>query len=215
MVVAVEQENISKKLNLSRRLFVGLGILFVCSCVEHREGSRSELQSLHGDIFTLGTFSGQETIGQETLGAVAPQEGIDKNEDPLNVALSDENDFVAVSSRQTIESDAQRIALNRAIYQIIEPKELPLRPGTDFPNIVAYALKTTNPLKTTLYNRGPFSSEKRALLNCDKYLSPSKAQEAFLLEGGPKQDRFGLDPDGDGFACTWDPTPFRLARSSG
>jgi len=25
----------------------------------------------------------------------------------------------------------------------------------------------------------------------------------------------GLDPDGDGFACSWDPTPFRLAGSSG
>jgi hypothetical protein len=33
-----------------------------------------------------------------------------------------------------------------------------------------------------------------------------------LSNGGPERDRLGLDPDGDGFACYWDPTPFRLAR---
>ena len=34
--------------------------------------------------------------------------------------------------------------------------------------------------------------------------------KAFLEAGGPKRDRKGLDPDGDGFACAWDPRPFRL-----
>ena len=37
------------------------------------------------------------------------------------------------------------------------------------------------------------------------------AQEAFLAQGGPQSDRKGLDPDGDGFACDWDPRPFRAA----
>ena len=127
--------------------------------------------------------------------------------------LSDENDFAAVSSRETIESDAQRIAINRALYQVFEPTALPVRSEQEVPNIVAFALKTTNPLKVTLYSRGPFSFEKRALVNCNKFASPSKAQEEFLSKGGPKRDPLGLDPDGDGFACSWDPTPFRLAVS--
>ncbi|CAN0586593.1 unnamed protein product, partial [Ectocarpus sp. 12 AP-2014] len=38
-----------------------------------------------------------------------------------------------------------------------------------------------------------------------------QAQIAFLEAGGPEKDRNGMDPDGDGFACNWDPTPFRRA----
>jgi hypothetical protein len=129
--------------------------------------------------------------------------------------LSDENDFEAVASRQSIESDAQRLEKNRSTYRVIEPTDLPIRPGSNQPNIVEYALQTTNPLRASLYGRGPFSSERLTLVNCNRFESASKAQEAFLSKGGPTLDRLGLDPDGDGFACTWDPTPFRLARSGG
>ena len=37
------------------------------------------------------------------------------------------------------------------------------------------------------------------------------AQEEFLRTGGPERDKLGVDPDGDGFACAWDPRPFRTA----
>ena len=157
----------------------------------------------------------QSAVQEEALATTSPPLLYDENGTFISETLSDENDFEAVSSRQTIESDAERIAENRSRYVRIEPTELPVRPGTNIPNIVAYALQTNNPLKTQLYARGPFASEKRALVNCNAYPSPGKAQEVFLLKGGPKRDRYGLDPDGDGFACTWDPTPFRLARSAG
>ena len=129
---------------------------------------------------------------------------------PNNPGLSDEQDFGAVSDRQSIESDAERIERNRALYTLIEPTEVPIRPGTDIPNIVAYAIKTSNPIGQPLYLR-PFKSQNRSLWNCAKYVSDAAAQEAFLKAGGPERDRYGLDPDGDGFACRWDPTPFRAA----
>ena len=129
---------------------------------------------------------------------------------PNNPGLSDEQDFGAVSDRQSIESDAERLERNRALYTLIEPTEVPLRPGTDIPNIVAYAIKTSNPIGQPLYLR-PFKSQNRSLWNCAKYVSDAAAQEAFLKAGGPERDRYGLDPDGDGFACRWDPTPFRAA----
>ena len=44
-----------------------------------------------------------------------------------------------------------------------------------------------------------------------RYASPDKAQQDFLAKGGPDRDRLGVDPDGDGFACSWDPRPFRTA----
>jgi len=128
----------------------------------------------------------------------------------LNIlGLSDEQDFDAVSDRQSIESDAERLERNRALYTLIEPTEVPKRPGTDIPNIVAYALKTSNPVGEPLYSRSPFKSENRSQWNCAKYVSDATAQEAFLKAGGPERDRYGLDPDGDGYACRWDPTPFR------
>jgi len=123
--------------------------------------------------------------------------------------VSDEQDFEAVSARETIESDAARIERNRSQYVVIQPGALPVRPGETGPNIVEYALATNNAPGVALYSRS--GSGKNAAANCAKYGSPDIAQQAFLESGGPDRDRKGLDPDGDGFACSWDPRPFRTA----
>lgn len=124
--------------------------------------------------------------------------------------VSDEQDFAAVTQRETIESDKARIEANRAQYQIDQPTALPQRTEDGAPNIVAFALSTTNPVGVQMYSRSGLhlTSFEAA---CAKFASPDLAQVAFLEAGGPKSDRKGLDPDGDGFACAWDPTPFRLA----
>ena len=124
--------------------------------------------------------------------------------------ISDEQDFEAVKARQTIQSDAERIAQNRAQYQVVQPGALPQRPGDTGPNIVEYALATTHAPGVQLHKRSGFSV-KRAASACAKFGSPDQAQEAFLAKGGPERDRLGVDPDGDGYACTWDPRPFRTA----
>ena len=46
-----------------------------------------------------------------------------------------------------------KIAANRAQYSLVEPTELPDRPGTNHPNILEYALRTDHPLGTPLYRR--------------------------------------------------------------
>lgn len=126
-------------------------------------------------------------------------------------AISDEQDFGAVSSRETIESDAERIARNRANYQIVQPTALPVRPGgSSGPNIVAFALSTTHAPGTPVYRRSGLSLNSGNA--CGRFASADLAQEAFLADGGPERDRKGLDADGDGFACGWDPRPFRTAR---
>lgn len=131
-----------------------------------------------------------------------------------NPGLSDEQDFQAVADRQTIESDAERLARNRALYQVIEPTAVPRRPGTQTPNIVEYALRTNNPLGAQLYERSGFAAQTRFDRNCAKFTSDAAAQESFLANGGPERDPKGIDPDGDGFACYWDPRPFRRAVQS-
>lgn len=127
--------------------------------------------------------------------------------------ISSENDFDAVSETRSIEGDAALIAQNRARYQIIEPEELPTRPGTNTPNIVAYALQTTNPKGAPIYRRSAFASDSRHQRACAGFASSDLAQEAFLEAGGPERDSQVLDPDGDGFACSWDPAPFRAVRN--
>lgn len=124
--------------------------------------------------------------------------------------ISDEQDFSAVAARETIQSDADRIAQNRAQYQVVQPGALPQRPGDTGPNIVEYALATTHVPGTQLHKRSKLSGNRSASA-CAKFGSTDQAQEAFLAKGGPQRDRLGVDPDGDGYACAWDPRPFRTA----
>lgn len=127
-----------------------------------------------------------------------------------NPGISDENNFDAVGARRSIEDDAARLASNRENYQVISPTDLPERTSTG-PNIVAYALSLTHPVGTKMYSRIGLTTKTRHQKACAKYATSGDAQSAFLSKGGPKKDRFGLDPDGDGYACAWDPAPFRRA----
>ncbi|MEM6374850.1 MAG: hypothetical protein AAF686_01335 [Pseudomonadota bacterium] len=125
--------------------------------------------------------------------------------------ISNENSFDAVGEARSIDADAQLIAQNRAQYQVVQPTALPQRSETTAPNVVQFALSTSHPVGTTLYSRSGINKQARAQRACAKYSSPDLAQKDFLAQGGPRRDRLGLDPDGDGFACGWDPRPFRAA----
>lgn len=125
--------------------------------------------------------------------------------------ISNENNFDAVAEQRSIEGDAARLEQNRAQYQIVEPRALPERAGNEQPNIVAFALSTDHAVGARVYARAGLNGAGRAERNCAQYASPDQAQIDFLERGGPLRDRRGLDPDGDGFACAWDPSPFRKA----
>ncbi len=168
--------------------------------------------------------AGSSDIAAETAAALAaasansgqaPVQASPSNPPPLppnQAGISDENDFTAVSGRYSIADDAQRLARNRAQYQVVTPTALPSRSGAGSqPNIVSYALKTSNPRGTRIYSRTGFNLAARSARNCAGYASPDQAQIAFLAAGGPQRDRQALDPDGDGYACAWDPAPFRRA----
>ena len=171
-----------------------------------------------GDASQYGRLAG----AAPATGAVVGQGQFDPNrprgDAPANIrqesgemarspGLSDDS-FQAVSGRETIESDKERLARQRAEYEVIQPTALPQRTGTSEPNIVQFALNTTNLPGTKMYSRSSLFAGGGA---CKRYASPDLAQEAFLAAGGPQKDGKGLDPDGDGFACGWDPRPFRTA----
>lgn len=144
----------------------------------------------------------------------APLEASPSNPAPAligNPGISDENNFDAVASRQTIESDAERLANQRSQYQQVAPTALPSQTGNRDPNIVKYALTTSHPVGTKIYSRAGINLRSRSARNCAGFQSSDQAQIAFLKAGGPKRDRQALDPDGDGYACGWNPVPYRLA----
>jgi hypothetical protein len=125
--------------------------------------------------------------------------------------ISNENDFGAVSERDSIKGNAERIRQQREQYQVVQPTALPTRQGVQAPNIIKYALDTRNDPGQSIYRRTGFNLRAKNARNCAAYTSVDLAQEAFLAAGGPQKDREALDVDGDGFACGWDPRPFRKA----
>ncbi len=148
------------------------------------------------------TNSGIEPINASPTNAAPPV---------LNTeGISRENNFDAVSGERSIEGDAARIAANRAQYRVVQPEALPDRAEAG-PNIVSYALQNKHPVGTAVYSRRGFNKARKNERACAEYSHPDQAQLAFLADGGPERDRAGMDPDGDGYACTWDPAPYRRA----
>ncbi len=92
-----------------------------------------------------------------------------------------------------------------------EPAAATVPAGQPVDPVRAFALSVYNEKGQALYSRSKFLAEARFRRNCARYASAEAAQAAFLARGGPERDPMGLDPDGDGFACAWDPAPYRQA----
>lgn len=127
--------------------------------------------------------------------------------------ISDEQDFDAVAARESIESDAERLARMQAERVVIAPTAIPQRPADIGPNIIDYALATSHPVGERRHTRRPITQARHARA-CMGFRSADLAQEWFLQNGGPGRDRQGLDPDGDGYACDWDPGVYRAAAAA-
>ena len=150
------------------------------------------------------------TLVNTTDPALAGSNGLPSNTD--NADISDEQDFAAVSNRQSIQSDAQRRAQQSAQYRVIEPEALPSRPRGGTLTPIEFAVQTRHPVGQQVYRRS--GNNRNSEANCAGYSSNELAQDAFLQAGGPERDKLRLDPDGDGYACGWSPAPYRnLARN--
>lgn len=159
-------------------------------------------------------------IGQQPLNtATDPNPVLGADASPLNAIpaltsnpnISDEQNFDAVAGRETIESDAERRAAQAAVREQIQPTAVPERPSDTGANIVQYALNAPNVKGQEWYSRSILSGQSRFQRNCATYATPDDAQRDFMARGGPERDRSGIDPDGDGFACGWDPAPFKAS----
>lgn len=179
------------------------------------DGSAEATAAETARILAATRPGGSAGVGNDaaTNSGVEPLHASPSNPAPavVNAAgISNENNFEAVSDQRSIDADAARIAANRAQYRVVQPEALPERPDSG-PNIVAYALSTSHAPGTQIYRRFGFNKANKYERACRAYGHPDQAQIAFLESGGPERDRKGVDPDGDGYACEWDPTPFRRA----
>ncbi|WGI22989.1 hypothetical protein [Amylibacter sp. IMCC11727] len=121
-----------------------------------------------------------------------------------NAEISRTQDFKVVTEKETIASDAAKLAALKESYTVIEPEALPTRKGSRV-NLAAYALSQKHAVGTKKFRRFSLGST-----GCSRYRKdPDAAQIAFLEAGGPAKDRKRLDGDGDGFACDWNPETYR------
>jgi len=110
--------------------------------------------------------------------------------------------------QQKIDAAVAQEQLDAARRQlvIVQPGGLPNR--TDGVNVALYAAQSTNAVGQRVFDR-TVGARVAGVGSCGRYRNPDDAQRAFLAAGGPQSDRLGLDPDGDGFACSFDPGPYR------
>ena len=74
-------------------------------------------------------------------------------------------------------------------------------------NLAVFARSVSNKLGEKIYYRNFISSNAGS--GCKKFSNKNAAQIFFLENGGPKNDFYSMDADGDGFACKWDPAIYR------
>ena len=138
--------------------------------------------------------------GTAVAGAPVPGTATPLDDDNLNLTL-----YTIEQQKIDAAIAEQELAQARSQLVVVPPSGLPNEVGAGSVNIALYAQQTSNAVGQRVYQRsGGFGRS-----NCGRYRTADDAQRAFLSAGGPQNDPLGLDPDGDGFACSWDPGPFR------
>lgn len=126
------------------------------------------------------------------------------DDDTINLmqwTLEQQKIDAAIAERDLAEARSQLV--------VVQPGPLPANP--EGVNIALFAAQTTNAVGERRYQRSG-GARVASVGTCGRFRDADAAQRAFLSGGGPERDRYGLDPDGDGFACSWNPAPYRALR---
>jgi hypothetical protein len=149
--------------------------------------------------------AGEGRLADGTLAMIDPVTGLPPRPTPLDADRINPMDYTLAQQRYDAAVAEQQLAAARSQLVVIQPEALPNR--VEGVNIALYAQQSTNAVGQRVYRRSG-----GGIGGCGRYRSPDDAQRAFLASGGPDADPLGLDRDGDGFACSWDPTPYRQLR---
>ncbi len=177
-----------------------------------------------------GAAAPPASIGQEAVAAVrartqstSPAQPVTATSAPAQVAQPQPQPPSAAPAPQQAGVSEQQFTpqpfgtpqQNQLVQRDVVPQvrvtEAELAQGGDAPNLFVYALSTQHTVGQERYERTHPMRWRRWEAACAQFPSQDLAQEAFLAAGGPERDPNHMDPDGDGFACWWDPAPFRQA----
>jgi len=158
-----------------------------------------------GDDFTSTISAALDENGQPVAGqaALASPDGTGQalDDDRINLmqwTLEQQKVDAAIAERELASARDQLV--------VVQPGPLPGR--VEGVNIALYAKQSNNAVGDSIYSRSA-GARVSGVGNCGRFRDGDAAQRAFLAGGGPERDRYGVDPDGDGFACHWDPAPYR------
>lgn len=127
--------------------------------------------------------------------------GTPLDDDSLNLTLY-------TIEQQKVDARLAQQQLDAARSKLVVDRPGSVPQGVAGVNIALYAQQSGNAVGERVYARRGGGGGA-----CGRYPNADAAQRAFLAAGGPASDSLGLDPDGDGFACKWDPTPYRQLKS--
>ncbi len=174
------------------------------------ESADTDMTASLNDAVEAAIIEG-ETAQSEIEVATAATDPAADNSTAISTDDGTLNLNITSQEQQKIDRDKAGILLEaaRAQYVIIEPGALPnIVAGV---NIGLYARETTNAVGEKIYRR-PIIRSRFSAVECGKFSTSDDAQRYFLANDGPEKDPLNLDPDGDGFACSWSPDFYRSLR---
>ncbi len=99
------------------------------------------------------------------------------------------------------------------VFDNIQPQQAgDVLPPPLIPRVAAFAIRTTHQPGDRQWRRNPLRADGQSL--CSQFPTRDQAQDRFLSEGGPERDPNGMDPDGDGFVCGFDPSDLRASANA-
>lgn len=142
-------------------------------------------------------------------GSLPPNVAATGSPDGTGPALDDDriNLMQWTLEQQKVDAAIAEQNLAQARNQLVVVQPGPLPPQSDV-NVALFAKQASNSVGQAIYPRS-VGARVSGVGNCGRFRDADAAQRAFLSGGGPERDRYGIDPDGDGFACNFDPAPYR------
>lgn len=126
-----------------------------------------------------------------------------------DVTFLDPNSLEAIAEGAIAESEQT----TGGVFDNIQPQQASdVLPPPLIPRVAAFALRTTHLPGQRQWRRNPLRADGQAL--CAQFGSRDEAQDRFLRDGGPERDPNGMDPDGDGFVCGFDPSALRASANA-
>ena len=159
---------------------------------------------------TLFLFSCQQNLDQKDYYSKIDINQIDKQTEIEGLSENHGQIDLSQSTLEQQKIDKQKAAenLQNARNERIEIEVENLIDFSDEVNVAKYARDTIHKKGEKLFTRIGLNIYNN-WNQCSNFKTKDDAQRKFLKSGGPYSDKFNLDPDGDGFACDWDPEVYR------